>query len=143
MPDFSASSPRRPFGVVAVIVRDGRFLLIRRSQRVVAPGLVCFAGGGVDPGESEQEALVREMQEELNVDVNPINRVWESISRSGSVLGWWLAEIKDHQNPDPNANEVAEIFWLTADEILQRDDLLESMPLFFAAVGRGEVPLQI
>ena len=56
-------------GVVAVVVRDGRFLVIRRSNRVVAPGMICFPGGGVEADESEEETLIREIREELGVEI--------------------------------------------------------------------------
>jgi 8-oxo-dGTP pyrophosphatase MutT (NUDIX family) len=47
-------------GVVAVVLRDERFLVIRRAAGVVAPGAFCFPGGGVEGDESETQALVRE-----------------------------------------------------------------------------------
>ena len=37
-------------GVVAVVVLEERFLVIRRSQEVVAPGTYCFPGGAVEAG---------------------------------------------------------------------------------------------
>ena len=43
-------------GVVAVIVRDQRLLVIRRASGVAAPGMYCFPGGGIEPGEIEEEA---------------------------------------------------------------------------------------
>ena len=74
------SGPPERRGVVAVVVRDGRFLVIRRSQQVVAPGAFCFPGGGIEPGETEEAALVRELREELDVLVRPIRLVWRSLT---------------------------------------------------------------
>lgn len=53
--------------VSAVIVKDGKILLIRR----VKPGeeYFIFPGGGVDEGETLEEALIREVKEELSLDV--------------------------------------------------------------------------
>jgi len=43
-------------GAVAVVVRSGRLLLIRRSRFVVAaPRAFCFPGGAVEPGDDESE----------------------------------------------------------------------------------------
>jgi len=50
--------------VVAVILRGERFLVICRSQQVRAPGMYCFPGGGIEPGETEEQALRRELLEE-------------------------------------------------------------------------------
>ena len=135
--------PRRTTrrGVVGVIVRGDRFLLIRRSQHVTAPGFVCFAGGGIEAGETEQEALIREMQEELGIDIQPTRRIWESRTRWGIQLGWWLIDADDSIRPVPNPEEVEETFWLTKEEIAAHDDLLGSMPEFLQAWDRGDIEL--
>ena len=40
--------PSRRRGVVGVIFREDRLLVIRRSLTVVAPGLLCLPGGGIE-----------------------------------------------------------------------------------------------
>lgn len=54
--------------VVACRHPDGRWLLIRRSATVRVPLRVCFPGGWIDAGESQADAVRREMREELNAD---------------------------------------------------------------------------
>jgi len=56
--------------VVAVIEKDGRYLLGKRGTEGMLAGLWEFPGGKLETGESHQEALVRECQEELGVDVS-------------------------------------------------------------------------
>src|SRR5690606_17275587 len=107
--------PRR--GVVGVVVRDTRLLVIRRSQLVRAPGMLCFPGGGIEDGESEQQALVREMLEELAVDAQPVRRIWQSTTRWGVQLAWWLARLRDDAVLKPHPAEVESAHWFTADEI--------------------------
>jgi len=51
--------------VAAVILRDGRYLVTRRQQGTHLAGYWEFPGGKVDPGETDAEALVREIDEEL------------------------------------------------------------------------------
>ena len=58
-------------GVVAVVLRGDRFLVIRRSQVVRAPGMHCFPGGSIEAGESESDAVRREMLEELALAAEP------------------------------------------------------------------------
>ena len=67
MPDGSAPIRHSRRGVVAIARRslDGRFLVIRRGLTLVAGGKVCFPGGHIEPGEEEDEAIVRECHEEL------------------------------------------------------------------------------
>ena len=59
-----------PLLVTAAVIFDGEKILItRRPDDKRHPGLWEFPGGKVDPGESPEEALCREIREELDVEV--------------------------------------------------------------------------
>ena len=61
---------REPLHVVAaVIVVGGRVLACRRAPHKADAGRWEFPGGKVEPGESSEQALVREIREELGVDI--------------------------------------------------------------------------
>lgn len=129
-------------GVIAVVVRQGRLLVIRRSQHVVAPGAVCFPGGGIEADESEFEALVREIAEELGAAVVPIRPLWRSVTPWNVDLAWWLAEVNAEGPLAPNPSEVESIHWLTPRELLEHPDLLSSNREFLEFVLRGEINLE-
>ncbi len=137
-PSESERNWRNRKGVVAVIVRENRFLAIRRSATVTAPHKVCFPGGGIEPGETPREALLREMQEELGVEVIAREQLWTSTTPWGTHLVWWDTHLPDSQAIKPNPAEVADIFWLTAEELAQRHDVLASVPQFLNAFRNGE-----
>ena len=134
-------TPRRR-GAVAIIKRDDRLLVIRRSAHVVAPGAFCFPGGGVDGDETDQQALVRELDEELGVAVQPICQVWHSVTPWHVELTWWLADIGQEAVPIPNPREVESIHWYTTEEMLALDELLESNREFLRALALGEILLE-
>jgi 8-oxo-dGTP diphosphatase len=133
--------PRRR-GVVAVVSDRGRLLVIRRSCHVVAPGAICFPGGGIETNESEAEALVREIREELGVSIEPVRRIWRSLTAWEVDLAWWLARLDPATTLLPNAAEVESAHWLTPDELLRMPELLTSNREFLAAVFRGEIVLE-
>ncbi|MFQ5468318.1 MAG: 8-oxo-dGTP diphosphatase MutT [Kiloniellaceae bacterium] len=53
---------------VALIDVDGRVLLARRPEGKAMAGLWEFPGGKVQPGETPEQAVVRELAEELGID---------------------------------------------------------------------------
>ncbi len=129
------------YGVAVVVVREGKFLIILRSQTVLAPGMYCFPGGGIEPGESEQQAVVREMQEELGITVQPRKLLWRSVTRWRVALAWWLAELDEAQEPVPNPEEVESYRWLTPGEMARLPNLLPNNHDFLRALAEGVVEL--
>ena len=70
--DVSRTYPTRPFlAVSAAIFRDGSVLIVRRA-RPPAHGLYTLPGGGVELGETLEQAVVREVREETALDIEPV-----------------------------------------------------------------------
>lgn len=67
------SRPRLAFGM---LVRSGRVLLVhRRADRVDYPSTWDLPGGHLEPGETPEEALRREVREEIGVEVGAFAEV--------------------------------------------------------------------
>ncbi len=127
-------------GAVAICPRaDGRLLVIRRAAGVIAPLTYCFPGGGLEPGESEAAALVREIREEIAVTVHPVRRVWQCCTAWNVELAWWLARLPDGAEPVPNPAEVASIHWFTPAEMAAQPALLPSNREFLDLVLAGQI----
>ena len=56
--------------VAALIWDEGRFLICQRPADKTRGLLWEFAGGKVEPGETRQQALIRECREELSITVS-------------------------------------------------------------------------
>ena len=117
--------------VGAAVVRDGRVLAARRTTPAAAAGRWEFPGGKVEPGESPEEALVREVAEELGVRIEvrrwlagavPIGTAYELTVAVAAVV-----------SGDPHPTEHDAVRWLAADELDDVDWLDPDRP-FLAEV---------
>ena len=118
---------------VALVDPDGRVLLAQRPAGKAMAGLWEFPGGKVDPGETPEAALIRELREELGIDtwqscLAPLTfashayerfhllmplfacRKWrgQPVPREGQVLRWVRpAEMRDYPMPAADVPLVA------------------------------------
>jgi 8-oxo-dGTP diphosphatase len=101
--------------VAAAIERDGRYLAARRTKPDWAAGRWEFPGGKVEAGEADTEALVREIREELGVEIAVGDRVpGEWPLHDDLVLHLYVATLMDGE-PQP-LDHHDELRWLAPDE---------------------------
>lgn len=103
-------------GVVgAAVVRDGRVLAARRTEPPRLAGLWEFPGGKVEEGETDEQALVREIREELEVDIVVGERIGpDLLIGETAVLRVHLATLV---SGEPVLVDHDAIRWLAADEL--------------------------
>ncbi|HET6667669.1 MAG TPA: (deoxy)nucleoside triphosphate pyrophosphohydrolase [Intrasporangium sp.] len=114
--------PRSVVG--AAILRDGRVLAARRTSPAEAAGRWEFPGGKVEPGETPEAALVREVVEELGCRVEVTGWLAGEVQIGRShILTVALVRLVDGE-PDPvehdlvrwlGAAELGAVDWLEAD----------------------------
>lgn len=110
---------RRPIGrgAIGVLVQDGRCLLVRRALHLTKGGLWCFPGGHVERNETSRMAILREMHEELGVDVQPLRKLGAvRVLDSGYILAVWHVDLRSGELR-PNPAEIMDITWCTANQI--------------------------
>lgn len=128
--------PKRD-AVVAVLVRDGRFLVIRRGPQVPRPGYWMPLSGRVEPGETQPEAVVREVFEEVGLRAHPLAKVWESDTDDGRFrLHWWTASVEPGE-PVPDPAEVSDVRWLVPSEFGRLEPIFADHRRFFDRVAPG------
>ncbi len=134
------NQPQRK-GAIGVVCRGDRMLVIQRSVHVRAGGKICFPGGSVEPGESIEQAVIRELWEELGIDVTPVKELWQCTIRSGTRLHWWLVDLAHDAVFRPDPSEVGTYAWLTVSQIKRLPQLLPSNADFFSAFEANEFEL--
>lgn len=103
--------------VAAIIRREGRFLLCQRPETKKRALLWEFPGGKVEPGESREEALVRECREELGVTLRvtaPFTEVFHRYPDLEIRLSVFDAELA---GGEPQLLEHRAFRWITAEEL--------------------------
>lgn len=106
-----------------IAVRDGKILMVRHSldgrEWWVLPG------GGVQDGETFEEAAIREMYEECNVKALIIRKTSE-VYDDKPIVVTFLVEIGDQktclgEDPELREQSLIDVKWLKLDEIPERD----------------------
>jgi 8-oxo-dGTP diphosphatase len=103
--------------VAAIIITGGRVLACERTAPPEVAGRWEFPGGKVEPGETDQEALARECDEELGVRVEVGERVGPDVplAHGRAVLRVFRVSLLD--GDEPQALEHSAMRWLAPDEL--------------------------
>jgi 8-oxo-dGTP diphosphatase len=103
--------------VAAVIARDDRYLITQRRPSAVLPGLWEFPGGKVEEGETDLQALKREVRERVGVEIEGgvcIGRRTHDYDGYSVDLALYQATIQGET--EPRALRVADCLWVTSGE---------------------------
>ncbi|QNE75163.1 NUDIX domain-containing protein [Streptomyces finlayi] len=121
--------------VAGAVFDQGRLLAARRSSPPELAGRWELPGGKVEPGESGEQALVRELREELGVESRPLERIpGEWPLKPGYVLQVWTVALV---SGDPRTLQDHDALrWLAPDEVDDVDWLDQDRPAVAEAARR-------
>ena len=128
--DVESQQPRRPVDVAVgvLIAADGRFLLTSRPAGKVYAGHWEFPGGKLEAGESVEQALRRELHEELGITI-------------GAVLPWRV-EMMDYAHARVRLHFCKVFDWHGEFEMREGQAMAwEQLPVQVAPVLPGTVPV--
>lgn len=109
--------PHKNIGVAAITDDQGKILIDRRKQEGLLGGLWEFPGGKIEPGESEEDCVKREIKEELDIEIKvgskliTIEHTYTHFKVTLNVFNC------TYLGGDPKPLECDEIRWVTLDEI--------------------------
>ena len=102
--------------VAALIWRDGKFLICQRPESKKRALLWEFVGGKVEVGETKEQALIRECQEELALEVIPSD-VFMEVTHTYPDVTVRLTLFNATAVGEPQRLEHNDIKWIAVSEI--------------------------
>lgn len=110
--------------VKVILVYKNKFLIVKRSNRTgkKIQSLWELPGGGVNIGEDPQNALIREVKEEIGITLNSLKPVlvWHMKRDEGEIIGiTYLCYVDD--NKLSLSEEHVDYAWIKTDEIKNYD----------------------
>lgn len=115
--------------VVGAAIRDGnKILAAQRSEKMSVPLKWEFVGGKVEQGETHEQALERELTEEMGIKIRVGKYIASGSEESNGrkiILHVYEAEILDGE---PTAREHAQIRWVDISELERLDWAIPDIP---------------
>ena len=120
-----------------ILIHEGRLALIERHRQ--GRHYFAFPGGGVDQGETDEQAAVREAEEELGIRVEIVQKA-ATILREGKrdqvyfVVNWMSGDFgtgtgEEYGEYNPNFGTYHPL-WMPMDEVLQKNVLPRELAEF-------------
>lgn len=107
--------------VAALIWKDNTFLICQRPRQKARGLLWEFVGGKVEPGETKEQALIRECREELAITVE-VGEVFLEVTHEYPDLTVHLTLFHANiREGSPQKLEHEDLRWITVEEIPQYD----------------------
>lgn len=135
------------FPVVAGLMLDpaGRILVQQRPEGTAMAGLWEFPGGKIEPGETPEQALARELVEELGIAISPEN--CEPMTFASAPLGQrhlvLLLFRCRNWSGEPRALHATALRWVTVEEMYELSMPPADLPLLaIIAQMLGEQPIR-
>ncbi len=106
----------RPVVVATALLRDGAVLAAQRTRPAELAGRWELPGGRVERGETEADAVVRELREELGAEVRVTGRLGTDLPLTDVLLRVHTAELVPG-SPEPKPLEHAALRWVDAADV--------------------------
>jgi 8-oxo-dGTP diphosphatase len=119
-----------------ILSPEGQILLALRPQKAHQGGLWEFPGGKVEASEVVEEALIRELQEELAITVTacePLVEVSHDYSDKCVLLDVWIVSAF---TGEPKGNEGQQVRWVNPERLADYDFPAANVPIVEAVQQR-------
>jgi 8-oxo-dGTP diphosphatase len=105
----------------AIIINDNKFLICQRSKTDKLSGKWEFPGGKIEPGETPEECLKREIKEELNIEIEVHEKFGETIYEYPAGAIKLMAFYADWNGGEIELNVHDSFEWVSKERIREFD----------------------
>jgi 8-oxo-dGTP diphosphatase len=113
----------------AIIIKEDKILVTQRSEKMKLPLKWEFPGGKIEKNESEQESIIREIKEELNIEIKIIDNLTSSTFDYGSFEINLIPFIANYVSGDICLLEHKDYKWLYKTELIKLDWAEADLPI--------------
>jgi 8-oxo-dGTP diphosphatase len=104
-----------------IIDKHGSVLAAQRSSQMSLPLKWELPGGKIEPNETPQQCLTREIKEELNIDIEIVNSLPSNTHNYPTITIKLIPFICKHIKGEIELKEHAQYKWLNTNELLDLD----------------------
>ena len=115
--------------VCAIILKDNKILIAQRSEKMKLPLKWEFPGGKIEKDETEEQALIREIKEELNIEILPFKKISSHIHDYGSFKINLIAYLSKYVSGDIQLLEHKEYEYVKLEELNSYDMAEADLPI--------------
>lgn len=115
----------RKAGAKALVIFDGKFVMVQRDNKpeILNPNKWNLPGGGIETGETPEEAVIRELKEEIDIAPTAIKDMGTTTYSDGSAVVYrFAAQLNEEERGQVRlASEGQQLSWFTLSEALTMD----------------------
>lgn len=125
--------------VAGILTKKDKILIAKRRLNQHLGGSWEFPGGKIEPNESETDALIREFQEELNIEIRVIKKYHQNLHSYPDKNVNILSYLVEHISGDIQLRAHESAAWVTPDELINYDMAPADIPIARLLIKKGSL----
>ncbi len=113
----------------AIIEKENRVLVVQRSAKMSLPLKWEFPGGKIENNDSEEDCIIREIKEELNLDIVVLKKLQSSFYKYPNLYIELIPFVAKQLNYDIKLIEHADYVYLLKEELFKIDWAEAGIPI--------------
>ncbi len=113
----------------AIILNEDKILVTQRNEKMKLPLKWEFPGGKLEKGESEKECIIREIKEELNIEIEVLKKISNSVFDYGNFQINLIPYIANYKSGEIVLSEHKDFKWLKRNELSLLDWAEADIPI--------------